>query len=69
MLGNPASETDGHFYLWNLEFWDLQSVIQLKESGISLDIGVQSPCSPTRNLESIQCMESGIHSLDSRIQE
>jgi len=69
ILGNPDSEIDGHFYLWNLEFWDLESVIQLKESGISLNIGVPIPCSPTRDPESIQYMESGIHSLDSRIQD
>ena len=34
-----------NFCSWNLESWALQTVIQLKESGIPLPIGIQNPSS------------------------
>ena len=57
----------GKFWLWNPESWVLDSGIQLKESGIPLTIGIQNPVLLT-NTE-IQYLESGIHSVDSRIQD
>ena len=53
--------------MWNPESWTLESGIQLKESGILLRIGIQSkvPLEKTR----IKCLESGIHGLESRIQD
>ena len=64
-----------NFCLWNLESWALESGIQLKESGILLRIGIQSkvPLEKTgiKCLEKtgIKCLESGIHGVESRIQD
>ena len=44
------------FLLWNPVSWALESRIQLKESGILLRIG-------------IKYLESGIHGMESRIQD
>ena len=33
------------FCLWNLKSWALESQVQLKESGIPLNIGIQNPSS------------------------
>ena len=43
--------------LWNPESWSLKSGIQLKESGISLSIGIQDPSSSDK--------ESEIHGVES----
>ena len=48
----------GNFCLWNLESWDLESGIQLRESGILLTIKIQ-----TDKMTGIQHLESGIHGL------
>ena len=49
------------FYLGNLE-----SGIQLKESGILLMIGIRNP-STTDKESAIQYLESGMHGVESRI--
>ena len=56
-----------NFYLWNLESWALECGIKLNESGILLRIGIQSnvPIEKT----GIRCLESGIHGVESRIQD
>ena len=56
-----------NFCLWNLESWVLECGVQLNESGILLRIGVQSkvPLEKTGK----KCLESGIHGLESRIQD
>ena len=56
-----------NFCLWNLESWVLECGVQLNESGILLKIGVQSkvPLEKTGK----KCLESGIHGLESRIQD
>ena len=46
----------------------LESGIELEESRISLTIGIQNPSS-TDNESTIQYLESGIHSNESRIQD
>ena len=56
-----------NFCLWNLESWALESGIQLKESGILLRIGIQSKVPIEKT--GIKCLESGIHGLESRIQD
>ena len=43
----------------------VESGIQLKQSGIRLTIGIQVPLTKT----GIQYLESGIHGVESRIQE
>ena len=40
--------------------------IQLKESGIPLTIGIRNPSSTDKN-SAVEYLESGIHSLESRI--
>ena len=57
-LWNPES---WKFVSWNREFWALQSGIQLKESGIPLKIAIRNPSSTDK--------ESGIHGVESRIQD
>ena len=56
-----------NFCLWNLESWVLECGVQPNESGILLRIGVQSkvPLEKTGK----KCLESGIHGLESRIQD
>ena len=56
-----------NFYLWNLESWALECGIKLNESGILLRIGIQFnvPLEKT----GIRCLESGIHGVESRIQD
>ena len=56
-----------NFCLCNLESWVLECGVQLNESGILLRIGVQSkvPLEKTGK----KCLESGIHGLESRIQD
>ena len=56
-----------NFCLWNLESWALESGIQLKESGILLRIGIQSKVPLEKT--GIKCLESGIHGVESRIQD
>ena len=56
-----------NFCLWNLESWALESGIQLKESGILLGIGIQSKVPLEKT--GIKCLESGIHVVESRIQD
>ena len=57
----------GKFCSWNPEFWALESGKQLKESGIHerLESRIQAPLTKTR----IQYLASGIHSVESRIQD
>ena len=49
-----------------MESWDLESGIQLKESRITLTIGVQNPSSIDKESE-VQYLESGIHGVESGI--
>ena len=58
-----------NFCLWNPESWALESGIQLKESGIPLTIGIQNPSSTALTKTRIQYLESGIHGVESRIQD
>ena len=46
----------------------MESGIQLKESGISLTIGIRN-LSSVDNESGIQYLESGIHGVESRIQD
>ena len=56
-----------NFCLWNPKSWALESGIQLKESGILLRIGIQSKVPLEKT--GIKCLESGIHGLESRLQD
>ena len=47
----------GNFIRWNLESWVLESIIQLKESGVVLTIGIWNPSSIDK--------ESGIQNPES----
>ena len=58
----------GNFNLWNLESWALESVIQLKESGIPLTNGVWSPSSTDKESE-VHYLESRTQGVESRIQD
>ena len=51
---------------WKSESWFLESRIQLKESGIPLTTGILNPGS-TGKKSRIHSLESGVHSVDSRI--
>ena len=66
MKGIRIPETAGNFCLWHPESWALESGRQLKESGISLTIGIRNP-NFTDKESRIQCMKSGIHAMESRI--
>ena len=57
-----------NFCLWNLESWALESRTQLKESGIyqQLESRIQGPL--TKKCR-IRYLESGIHGMESRIQD
>ena len=39
----------GKICLWNPEYWDLESGVQLKESGLSLAIGIENPSSTDKD--------------------
>ena len=54
--------------LWNPESWVLESGIQLKESEIPITIAIQNSTVLQKNTW-IQYLESGIHSVESRIQD
>ena len=56
-----------NFYLWNPESWALESGMELKESRIPLTIVIRNPSSTDMSV--IQYLESGIHGLESRIQD
>ena len=56
-----------NFCLWNLESWALECGIQLNESRILLRIGIQSKMPLEKT--GIKCLESGIHGVESRIQD
>ena len=58
----------GNFCLWNLKSWSLEFGIQLKESGISLTIGIQNP-SFTDKDHGIRNLEFVIRGVESRIQD
>ena len=62
---NPESET---FCLWSRECRALESVIQLKESGIPLTIGIHE-ISSTDKKSGYQYLKSGIHGVDSGFQD
>ena len=53
----------------NLESLVLECVIHLNESGIPLKIEIRNPLSSTNRESGIQYLESGIHSVESRIQD
>jgi len=54
--------------LWNPESWALESGIQLKESRIPIKIEIQD-LSSTEKESGIQYLESGIHGVESRIED
>ena len=54
--------------LWNQESWHLESGIQLKESGIPLEIGIRKPTFTDKETK-IHYREPGIQSMDSRIKD
>ena len=56
------------FWLWGPEFRALESRIQLKKSIIPLTTGIRNPSS-TDNYSGIQYLKSGIHHVESRIQD
>ena len=51
---------------WKSKSWFLESGIQLKESGIPLTTGILNPGS-TDKKSRIHSLESGVHSVESRI--
>ena len=57
------------FRLWNMEFWVLESGVQLKESGIPQTIGIRNPSSSFLEKWGIQYWNLEIHSVESRIQD
>ena len=62
--------TPHEIFSWrNLESLVLECVIHLNESGIPLKIGIRNPLSSTDRESGIQYLESGIHSVESRIQD
>ena len=63
-----AFRTPGNFCLWNKEPWALESGIQLKQSGIPLTIAIRTPRSTGRG-SGIQYLKSGIHGMESTIQD
>ena len=65
-LWNP--ESSENLFLWNWKSWTWESGIQLKKSEIPLTIEIQNPSSTNKESE-IYCLESGIHSVESRIQD
>ena len=65
-LWNPESSENS--FLWNWKSWTWESGIQLKKSGIPLTIEIRNPSSTNKESE-IYCLESGIHSVESRIQD
>ena len=66
MLRN--SETQKKKSLWNPESWVLESGIQIKESGNPITIAIQNSTVLEKNT-GIQYLESGIHNVESRIQD
>ena len=56
-----------NFCLWNLESWALECGIKLNESAMLLRIGIQSNVPLEKS--GIRCLESGIHGVESRIQD
>ena len=65
-LWNP--ESSENLFLWNWKSWTRESGIQLKKSGIPLTIDIRNPTSTNKESE-IYCLEFGIHSVESRIQD
>ena len=64
LLWNPDSRK--LFCSWNPESWPLESGIHHTESGILLTFGIRKPSSTDKE-SVIQCLESGIHGVESRI--
>ena len=58
------SEIRQNFCLWNPEFGALITGIRLKKSVHPLTIRIQNPSSTEKDRS--QCLESGIHGMDSR---
>ena len=54
--------------LWNEESWHLESGLQLKESGIPLEIRIRKTTFTDKETK-FHYQEPGIHSMDSRIQD
>ena len=69
-MGESGFRNPGNFCLWDPESGRMGFGIQkhLKESGIPLTNGIRNPCSTDKESE-IQYLESGIHSMESRIQD
>ena len=68
---NPESSEKLFFWNWksrSWESWTRESGIQLKKFGIPLTIEIRNPSSTNKESE-IYCLESGIHSMESRIQD
>ena len=65
-LWNP--ESSENLFLWNCKSWTWESGIQLKKSEIPLTIEIRNPSSTYKESE-IYCLESGIHSVEFRIQD
>ena len=57
-----------NLFLYNWKPCTWKSGIQLKKSGIPITIEIRNP-SPTNKESEIYCLESGIHSVESRIQD
>ena len=55
--------------MWKAKSWALESRKQLKESGISVTIGIRNPSSTDYTNMELQNQEFRIHGVDSRIQD
>ena len=64
-MWNPESRK---LELWDPESWALKSRLQLKQSRIILTIWIRNPSSTDKESE-ICYLESGIHGVESRIQD
>ena len=64
-MWNPES---GKLELWDPESWVMKFGLQLKQSRIIPTIGIRNPSSTDKESE-IWYLESGIHGVESRIQD
>ena len=58
----------GKLELWDPESWAMKSGLQPKQSRIILTVGIGNPSSTDKESE-IWYLESGIHGVESRIQD
>ena len=63
-----GTQNPKRFALWSRESRALESVIQLKQSGIPLTIGIHE-ISSTDKKSGYQYLKSGIHGVDSGFQD